>query len=199
MTSPFTIALTGNIATGKSTVANLFAEHGITIVDCDVIARDIVEPGTDALNAIEVHFGKAVIHDNGSLNRKALGDIVFSAKEERDWLENLLHPSIRNQAIAQIDAASSDYALLVIPLLDESTALYPIDRVLLVKATPEQQLQRLQQRDKLPLEAAQAMINAQVPIEKLTDIADDIIDNSGDLALLKDIVAQLHQQYISLS
>lgn len=179
------IGLTGGIATGKSTVSRLLAERGAAIIDADVIAREIMEPGHPVLAAVSERFGPGVLNTDGTLNRKKLGEIVFSNPEERKALEALTHPAIRaemKQRMEELEAADSHRLVVAdIPLLYES-GLDPLyERIMVVYVPREVQLTRLMLRDGLSKEAAEQRINAQMDIEIKKERADILIDNSGGL------------------
>ncbi|MCT2194079.1 dephospho-CoA kinase [Paenibacillus sp. MB22_1] len=179
------IGLTGGIATGKSTVSRLLAERGAAIIDADVIAREIMEPGHPVLAAVSERFGPGVLHPDGTLNRKKLGEIVFSNPEERKALEALTHPAIRAEMKRRMEEleAADPHRLVVadIPLLYES-GLDPLyDQIMVVYVPREVQLTRLMLRDGLSKEAAEQRISAQMDIEIKKERADILIDNSGGL------------------
>ncbi|MDU0331113.1 MULTISPECIES: dephospho-CoA kinase [Paenibacillus] len=179
------IGLTGGIATGKSTVSRLLAERGAAIIDADVIAREIMEPGHPVLAAVSERFGPGVLNTDGTLNRKKLGEIVFSNPEERKALEALTHPAIRaemKQRMEELEAADPHRLVVAdIPLLYES-GLDPLyERIMVVYVPREVQLTRLMLRDGLSKEAAEQRINAQMDIEIKKERADILIDNSGGL------------------
>ena len=191
-----TIALTGGIASGKSTVAQLFAEHGITVVDADLIAHQLTEPDSPLLPAITSHFGEGIL-EAGALNRSKLAEIIFQQPAARQWLNQLLHPAIRIEMQRQLNESQSPYSIAVIPLLAESTGIDFIDRVLVVDIPEALQLERLMNRDKLTQADALLRINAQASRKQRLAIADDVILNQSDLAALQQQVAQLHQQYLN--
>ena len=179
------IGLTGGIATGKSTVSRLLAERGAAIIDADVIAREIMEPGHPVLAAVSEPFGPGVLNADGTLNRKKLGEIVFSNPEERKALEALTHPAIRaemKQRMEELEAADPHRLVVAdIPLLYES-GLDPLyERIMVVYVPREVQLTRLMLRDGLSKEAAEQRISAQMDIEIKKERADILIDNSGGL------------------
>ncbi|MFL0555850.1 MULTISPECIES: dephospho-CoA kinase [Paenibacillus] len=179
------IGLTGGIATGKSTVSRLLAERGAAIIDADVIAREIMEPEHPVLAAVSERFGPGVLNADGTLNRKKLGEIVFSNPEERKALEALTHPAIRaemKQRMEELEAADPHRLVVAdIPLLYES-GLDPLyERIMVVYVPREVQLTRLMLRDGLSKEAAEQRINAQMDIEIKKERADILIDNSGGL------------------
>ncbi|OYY75267.1 MAG: dephospho-CoA kinase [Gammaproteobacteria bacterium 28-57-27] len=195
-----TIGLTGGIASGKSTVCKHFAALGVPIVDTDLIARELVQPGQPALAEIITHFGRQALHDDGQLNRPWLRQRIFSSDQERNTLNAILHPRIRAEARARLEALDgmpAPYALLVVPLLLESGEYAPlIDRVLVVDLDVDTQLERLMQRDGMDLAQAQAILRAQATRAQRLAHADDIIDNSGSNENLRAAVIHLHQDYV---
>lgn len=190
----FRIGLTGGIACGKSTVANLFAALGVSIVDTDLLAREVVAPGSPLLGEIAAHFGQ-VLQTDGSLDRAILRERVFANPAERQWLEQLTHPAIRELTDARCEAATGPYVIVAIPLLVETQGADRFDRVLVVDCEPELQLARLQARDGMTREQAQRMLAAQVTREQRLAVADDVILNNGDIANLRDQVEKLHRHY----
>ncbi|WP_032978203.1 dephospho-CoA kinase [Cronobacter malonaticus] len=195
----YTVALTGGIGSGKSTVADAFARLGVTAVDADVIARQVVEPGTPGLNAIITRFGQAICAPDGTLNRRALREIIFSSPQEKAWLNGLLHPLIHQQTQSEIARAASAYVLWVVPLLIENQLHSKANRVLVVDVTPETQIQRTMQRDGVSREHAELILNAQATREARLAIADDVIDNNGSPETIAGDVARLHQRYLQLA
>jgi len=193
--APVRIALTGGIACGKSTVANLFAALGITIVDTDLLAREVVAPGTPLLAQVAEHFGHTVLRPDGSLDRARLRDLVFANPAERVWLEQLTHPAIRELTDRRCAAATGPYVIVAIPLLVETGGAARFDRVLVVDCDPQIQLARLQARDGSTREQATRMLAAQVSREQRLAAADDVIENNGDVAALRDQVEKLHRLY----
>lgn len=195
----FTVALTGGIGSGKSTVANAFAALGVEIIDADVIAREVVEPGTPALQAIVKRHGESILTAEGTLYRARLREIIFQQPQEKNWLNQLLHPLI-NARTQQLRAqASSSYILWVVPLLIENNLQRQADRVLVVDVDEAVQLQRTRQRDGVSLSQAQRILAAQVSREQRLACADDIIDNSGTPEQVLPRVAELHQRYLRLA
>jgi dephospho-CoA kinase len=195
----FRIGLTGGIACGKSTVANLFAALGVTIVDTDLLAREVVAPGSPLLDEIGRRFGPEVLQKDGSLDRTALRARVFANPAERQWLEQLTHPAIRDLTDARCESATGPYVMVAIPLLVETAGAKRFDRVLVVDCDPELQLARLQARDGATREQAARMLAAQATREQRLAVADDVIQNDGDIANLRDQVEGLHRQYLSLT
>ena len=196
---PLRVGLTGGIASGKSTVADLFAAQGVPIIDTDVIAREIVEPGRPALAEIASEFGPEILDEEGRLRRRHLRDLVFKDDTRRHKLESILHPRIREETERQATAAGGAYQLIVVPLLAESPMKASMDRILVVDASEETQLRRLLQRDAESEVQARRMIAAQASREDRLAIADDVIDNGGTLEATADQVERLHRKYLELA
>lgn len=196
----FRVGLTGGIASGKSTVANLFAALGVPVIDSDVIARDVVAPGTPLLAKIRETFGEDVIAPDGSLDRRRLRARVFGDSEAavaaRRQLEALTHPAIRAEMEARSARAGGPYQIHAIPLLVEGGPRRHIDRVLVVDADESTQIRRLQARDGSTLAEARAILAAQADRETRLAAADDIIRNEGDIAALAAEVERLHRRYL---
>ena len=199
MRGAFRIGLTGGIASGKSTVANLFAALGVPIVDTDLLSREVVAPGSPLLRRITDHFGMEVLSGDGSLDRQALRKRIFDDPEQRKWLEALLHPAIRELTDARCEAAIGPYVIVAIPLLVETAGGARFDRVLVVDCDPDLQIARLMARDGTRREDAVRMLAAQAPRAARLAVADDVIHNDGDLASLRDQVAKLHAEYVALA
>lgn len=195
---PIRIGLTGGIASGKSTVADLFAEHGASVVDTDIIARQLVEPGSTALAEIEAMFGGEVIDAQGSLDRAAMRKIVFADDAARERLEAILHPRIREETRRQVQAAVGDYVMVVVPLLIESPLRDDVDRILVVDCSEETQLRRLLARDAESEEQARRILAAQASRAQRLAAADDIIRNDDDMKFTKSQVDALHSFYRNL-
>ncbi|KIL35538.1 dephospho-CoA kinase [Cohnella kolymensis] len=180
------IGLTGGIATGKSTVARLLTERGAILIDLDGIAREVVQPGQPSLLRIGERFGQAVLNDDGSLNRKKLGSIIFADPAERKALEQILHPAIRavmKDRMAYHEKETPDQLVVVdVPLLYESQLESYFEQIMVVYVPRDEQLKRLMQRDELTVEEAERRLAAQMDIEDKKRRADIIIDNSGSLA-----------------
>lgn len=193
----YRVGLTGGIASGKTTVANLFAALGATIVDTDVLAREVVAPGTALLAQVAEHFGPGILAPDGSLDRRQLRERVFVDPAERLWLEERLHPAIRALTDARCEAATGPYCLVAIPLLVETGGEKRFDRVLVVDCDPEIQLARVMARDGISREAAQRMLDAQASREARLAVANDIIRNDADVAHLRDQVEKLHRTYVA--
>ncbi|MEE9954644.1 dephospho-CoA kinase [Enterobacter quasihormaechei] len=195
----YIVALTGGIGSGKSTVAQAFARLGITIIDADIIARQVVEPNTPALNAIEAHFGHSVIQADGTLNRRQLRECIFSDPAEKAWLNALLHPIIHQETQRQIAAARSPYVLWVVPLLVENQLQNKADRTLVIDVSRETQIQRTMARDHVSREHAEQILAAQATREARLAVADDVIDNNGAPDAIASDVARLHAQYLTFA
>ncbi|BDY06665.1 dephospho-CoA kinase [Ferrimonas sp. YFM] len=196
--SALLIGLTGGIGSGKTTVANLFADRGIELIDADIIAREVVAPGSDGLKAIVDHFGKEML-SRGELDRAALRARVFNNPQELQWLNNLIHPLVRTTMTERGKAAASPYALLVIPLLVENGLQSLVERVLVVDLPEEEQLRRTMSRDSNDRALVEKIMANQASREQRLAAADDRIDNGGNLADLNTQVERLHQHYLTLA
>jgi len=195
------IGLTGGIGSGKSTVARAFETLGAASVDADDVAREIVLPGEPALLAIKNRFGDQIIQQDGTLNRAALRDIIFKDPEQRQWLESVTHPKIRErllQHLAQLKTQGAPYVLLVSPLLFESGQNALVNRAIVVDVPQALQLSRTQQRDGVSESQVHAILAAQLSREQRLAQADDVIDNSGDHASMMEQVVRLDQRYRQL-
>ncbi len=194
------IGLTGGIASGKTTVANLFRDqYTIDIVDADIVAREVVEPGSAGLQAICARYGKNILWDDGSLNRAALREIIFTDIKEKQWLDSLLHPMIRESMQIQLQQVQSDYALLVIPLMVENNLQQLADHILVVDVDEEIQIQRTVNRDGVSREQAESILRSQASRAERLAIADDVITNSSQNQQLLPQVAKLHKKYLEMS
>lgn len=191
------VALTGGIASGKSLAAQRFAELGVTVIDSDVVAREIVEPGSAALTEIVDRFGRTVLQANGQLDRTALRHIVFADPAARRDLEAITHPRIRARMRELAQTAPGTYQLHVIPLLVESGRAKEFDRVVVVDCDPKTQKSRLQQRDHSDEREAEAILAAQASRAARLAIADDVLHNDGEPASLIAAVDALHKNYVA--
>ena len=196
---PYTVALTGGIASGKTLISDEFARLGVPIIDTDVIAREIVEPGQPALKEIETTFGSDIIDINGRLKRAKLRALIFSDPDARKKLESILHPRIRQEADKAIAKVSSAYCILVIPLLAERGTYPNVNRILVVDVKPETQIERLMARDNSSRKQAEQALASQAGREHRLEIADDILDNSGTPEKARLEVARLNQKYLKLA
>ncbi|MCS6162211.1 dephospho-CoA kinase [Shewanella baltica] len=197
--SKFVVGLTGGIGSGKTTVANLFAAEGITLVDADIVAREVVTPGSKGLEAIVTHFGAEILTPEGELDRAKLRQRIFSHPEEREWLNQLLHPMIRQEMLAQVEKATSAYVIMVVPLLFENGLDRLVNRTLVVDISPELQINRTVKRDNVDASQVNNIISSQCSRSEKLASADDIIDNQGEISTLKREVLALHQRYLQLS
>lgn len=195
----FIVGLTGGIGSGKTTVANLFAEQGIVLVDADIIAREVVAKDSDGLRQIGDKFGPQMLTPEGNLNRAALREQIFHHPEDREWLNALLHPMIRSRMLAQVKAANSPYVIMVVPLLFENGLDKLVNRTLVVDISPKLQLQRTIERDKVSKEQVQNIINSQSDRNSRLNKADDVIDNQGEITALQAQVLALHNKYLQLA
>jgi dephospho-CoA kinase len=196
---PIRIALTGGIASGKTTVAELFAARGVPVIDTDEIAREIVASGRPALRQIVQAFGPQVLDPRGELDRRRLRSHIFANPSDRQRLEAILHPAILEEMMRRSRAAGGPYQVLVIPLLAESARDVAVDRVLVVDSPVALQMSRLLARDAENEAQARAMIAAQATREERLALADDVILNDADRAALDAAVAALDAKYRSLS
>lgn len=195
---PLIVGLTGGIASGKTTVANLFQQHfSIEIIDADVIARDVVAKGSKGLDEIVNHCGEGILLEDGTLNRSALREKVFASPNEKKWLDSLLHPMIRQKMQQDISKITTPYALLVVPLLVENQLQSMTDRILVIDVSPEIQLKRTIARDNVSQTQANAILASQASREVRLQFADDIINNDNHELLPQ--VTQLHNQYMALA
>lgn len=193
------IGLTGGIGSGKSAAANYFAsEYGIHVVDADLKSRVVVEPGKPALAGIVERFGDDILLPDGNLDRAALRQQVFSNPQQRVWLEELLHPLIREETIRDLNSATSPYVLLVSPLLVESGQYRMVSRVIVVDVPEALQLARTSMRDNVAEEQVKAIMQVQAQRADRLSQAHDIIVNDHDLSHLHQQVDALHQQYLAM-
>ncbi|CNE79036.1 dephospho-CoA kinase [Yersinia kristensenii] len=195
----YIVALTGGIGSGKSTVADAFANLGVPLVDADIIARQVVEPGMPALAAIVSRYGEVILQADGVLNRAVLREKIFSEPQEKAWLNSLLHPLIQQETQRQLASIDELYALWVVPLLVENGLHHRANRVLVVDVAPEIQLARTMARDGITRQQAELILASQVSRQQRLACADDIIDNSGDPLIIAPQVASLHRQYLKLA
>ncbi len=193
------VGVTGGIGSGKTAATEHFQSLGITIVDADLASRVIVESGREALIRIEEHFGPEVIAADGTLDRRALREIVFNNPDERKWLEQLTHPLIGQEIVRQIQASQSPYTILASPLLLESGQSQLAQRVLLIDVPEALQIKRTTKRDDTTEEGVKAIMKAQMSRDDRRARADDIIVNDQDLAHLHQAVEKLHQRYLEMA
>lgn len=196
----YVVAITGGIGSGKTTIANQFAALGIEVVDADLIAREVVEPGTPALAAIARHFGSDILNAQGELDRRALRERIFNHPEDKLWLNALLHPLIRSEMLRQCATASSPYCLLVVPLLVENKLTGMADRVLVIDVDEATQIERTCRRDGVSREQAQAILAAQASRAERLAVADDVLDNqNGSSETIHGRILALHETYLAFA
>lgn len=183
--STFIIGLTGTIGSGKSFVAEVLADNGAEIIDTDLIAREVVAPGTEGLARISERWGGSVLNEDGTLNREALASIVFKNDAERTWLNQLLHPLIGHETATRLGSSDADITVLVVPLLFESGMDATVDQSWLVVADEATLLDRICSRDSCTREAAEARIRTQMPQDEKRKRADVVIDNSETKEITK--------------
>ena len=196
---PLRIGLTGGIASGKSVVADMFAELGVPVIDTDVIAREVVQPGQPALDEICERFGEIMIDTSGKLNRAAMRKAIFSDDQARLDLEAILHPKIGTETRRQADAAAGDYQIIVVPLLVGSPLMQFVDRVLVVDCQEDTQIRRLLERDAETVEQAERILAAQASREARLTIAEDVVNNDHSLNHVRDQVIDLDRKYRRLA
>ncbi|MTI15456.1 dephospho-CoA kinase [Sansalvadorimonas verongulae] len=192
----FVVGITGGIGCGKTVVTDYLAQKGIVVADADKASRVVVESGKPALQKIEEHFGSNMIFEDGSLNRRALRDIIFQNANEKKWLEKLLHPLINQQLRLELSLAQSPYVILVSPLLFETRQHDMVDRILVIDVTEEVQIERAIARDNISQEQAESIVRSQSSREERRSRADDIVNNSGSLEQLYQQLETLHRSYL---
>ena len=191
------VGITGGIGSGKSAVTERFEKLGVTVVDADLAARVVVEPGRPALAAIAERFGDSILLDDGNLDRAALRKTVFANEAERKWLEQLTHPLIGEEILQQLESSNSAYAILSSPLLLETSQGDLTDLTVVVDVPEEVQIQRTMSRDSNDEEQVRRIMAAQMPREQRLEKADIVIDNSRSLGELDDVVAELHKEFLA--
>jgi dephospho-CoA kinase len=193
---PLVVGITGGIGSGKSAVTRCFEQRGITVVDADVVARVIVEPGMPALTAIAGHFGAAILQSDGFLDRAALRSRVFSNEDERHWLEQLTHPLIGQEILDRISASRSPYTILSSPLLLDTSQQELVDCVVVVDVPEALQLRRTMQRDRNDETLVRRIMAAQMSRADRLERADIVLDNSGSLEELDSQVEELNKEFL---
>jgi len=196
------VALTGGIASGKSQVSALLEGYGCLIIDLDVIAREVVEPGTTGLNELIENFGNSILSNDGTLNRKYLRDELFKKGRNRALIEQVLHPKILQKMKAAMDACTKGIVIVVVPLLVEKNLWHPFDRAIVVDCEVDNQISRLMAREKIDQSKAEVMLLAQASRGQRLQLNDhlptDIIGNNSKIADLEEKVANLYQKLSSL-
>lgn len=199
----FVVGLTGGIGSGKTTVAQLFSELNVEIIDTDEIAHDLVQPGQPALEELQKATEEDILFADGQLNRRLLRDLLFSNSDIKSIVEKILHPKIREITANKISdcrkRSEVDYIVLVIPLLVDNGNWMMIDRILVVDCEDEKQIERVMLRDKQTREQVIAVMDAQIDREERLLAADDVIDNNGDPELLEEMVFSLNRKYLELA
>ncbi|QWV05024.1 dephospho-CoA kinase [Pseudoalteromonas apostichopi] len=190
------LGLTGGIGSGKSAVSAMFEELGIEVVDADIVAREVVEPGSIGLKKITEHFGNEILTSEGTLDRAKLRTIIFANESEKQWLNSLLHPLIRESMITQLKQATSQYVILVAPLLFENGLEKYCDHTLLIDVPVEVQITRTTARDNVSTELAKQIIASQMSRADKQKKATDILDNNRPLEEVKIDVLKLHKKYL---
>lgn len=199
----YVVGLTGGIGSGKSTIAELFAELGVPIIDADLVARQVVEKGSPLLAKIAAHFGPEILLEDGALNRAALREKIFANETQKDWLNQLLHPDIRHEMLRQLAAQQAPYCIFMVPLLIENNLTALCQRILVVDVLEHTQVERACQRDNNQVEQIKRIMQSQVRRQERLKYADDVINNNEDLIAslpqLKQKVLDLHHLYLQLA
>ncbi|RDE68898.1 dephospho-CoA kinase [Aggregatibacter segnis] len=199
----YVVGLTGGIGSGKSTIAELFAELGVPIIDADLVARQVVEKGSPLLAKIAAHFGPEILLEDGALNRAALREKIFANETQKDWLNQLLHPAIRHEMLRQLAAQQAPYCIFMVPLLIENNLTALCQRILVVDVLEHTQVERACQRDNNQVEQIKRIMQSQVSRQERLKYADDVINNNEDLIAslpqLKQKVLDLHHLYLQLA
>lgn len=194
----FTVALTGGIGCGKSEAAKTFSELGVPIIDLDIISHQLTAPKQTVVTAIAEAFGPSYLTKEGALNRAKMRELVFTNKQALEKLNAILHPAIFEEAVKQLKAPSdAPYTILAIPLLEQDSQYAPmIDRILVIDCEESRQIKRVKQRSKLTENEIKQIIEAQTPRSTRNEMADDLIENNGDIDELQKKIVKLHQKYI---
>ena len=197
--SKWILGLTGGVSSGKTTVCNFFKEFGCAVVDADLCARKVVMPGTKGLKKLTEHFGKSILNPDGTLDRKALRNIIFSDDDKLSFVNKTLHPLIHEQIMSELDEATGCYVVLAAPLLFENKLEHIPNRILCMDISPEIQIERTMQRDGCSYEIAKAMVEHQLPREKKISASDDVVvSNFPTLEELKNKIHELHCHYLEI-
>lgn len=195
----YSVGLTGNIASGKSTAIQCFQSLGVPVISADAVARDLTAPGKPALQAIKNHFGNSFILDSGQLDRAALRHMVFTQPEQRIWLEGLLHPLIKDEIKRLASLSKGPYCVIEIPLLSRRDAYPWLNRVLVILASQAIQIERVMARDHCDKSQALAILATQPDDQARRDLADDLLVNRGTVAQLQEHIKKLHAKYLHLA
>ena len=196
------VALTGGIASGKSQVSELLGKHGNYIIDLDIIARKVVELGTDGLNELVLVFGKVILNDDGTLNRSYLRDKLYQKNSDREQIEKIIQPKILHKMQTAITEHEEGIIIVVVPLLVEKNLWRNFDRAIIVDTTVKRQLERLQKRDNIDKNKAEEMLLCQASREKRLELSQklptDIVENNSEIVDLEEKVAALHEKLAKL-
>ena len=195
----YIVGLTGGIGSGKTTVSDLFNDKGIDVVDADLVARDVVKLNSEGLRQVVQHFGPEITNADGTLNRSRLRETVFANSAAKDSLNAILHPLIRQEMLNQLNNTQSQYCILSAPLLFENKLHLGVNRSLAVDVDESVQKIRALSRDGGDLTTIEAIIAAQIARKERLSLADDIVDNNGDISALNEQVDELHKKYLHLS
>ena len=196
----YVVGLSGGIGSGKTVASDHFATLNVSIVDTDLIAREIVEPGRPALDALQQAFGTDILLENGELDRSALREIAFSSKANKAMLDRITHPAIREETAAQIARCTGTYCIVVVPLLTaDSEFISVMQRVLVVTANTELKIQRVMQRSQLSREQVSRIMSTQLSDDQRLKFADDVIENNLSLEHVYQNVERLHETYLKLA
>jgi dephospho-CoA kinase len=192
----YCVGLTGDIASGKTTVANLFSRLGIDIISADKIAKELTQKNQPAYEKILAHYGIKLLHEDGSINRKMLRTIIFSNPEERIWLEELLHPLIKEELKKAANSCKTPYCIIELPLLITKQTYPYLNKILLIKSLVPLQIARVMQRDQCTEEEAKAILKTQPHLSQRLEHADEVLINDRNTEELEKKVKALHHQYL---
>lgn len=199
MSARLVVGLTGGIGSGKSAVTAEFERLGVPVVDADLVARDVVMPGSDGLREVVAAFGADVLDADGMLDRKKLRLLVFDDDTQRKRLEGILHPKIRDRIRHKLEAITTPYCILCVPLLVERQGYENVDRILVIDCSEELQIRRVMARDNLTRPQVEAIMRTQATREQRLAMADDVIENSSDLDSLRAPIARLHAKFTDIA
>ena len=193
----FVVGITGGIGSGKTLVSNHFEELGVPVIDTDLIARQIVEPGSETLDKLSETFGTEILLASGELDRGALRTIAFANAQNKEKLDSITHPAIRAETIRQTEAVTSNYCVVVVPLLTkESPFMAFMDQIITVNADEDIRIERVMQRNQLSRENVSKIVATQISDHERSHFADHVIDNNGSIEQTLQIVEDLHQQFL---
>ena len=193
----FMVGLTGGIGSGKSTIANLFSEYGISIIDTDLISHQIIQPDGPAYQTVIDHFGQDILSADNTINRKRLGEIVFSSDKQKKILESILHPLIWVIVKQQVSDSKSPYCIIVVPLLFEGQHQNRFSSILVVDIPVEEQIKRVLNRDNRTRDEVMNIINKQTSRSERLELADEVINNIEAVNILGSKIKILHEKYLS--